>query len=327
MQINGKFFVLFLALLTLLMCFAMLWLWKRLARRSTAAVLGRIGLVVGSQLAMTATILAAVNAYFGFYTSWQDLFGGGAETFQLSVQPAAQVSKANLGQLTGSGPALSLHGLRSGISALVTVVTPAGYQDPAHQHTDYPIIVVDETGPIGPLAQHFSGHATNVPALLVYVRSGSAPAIPCTDVSGAAGQQGALFWDQDLRSAVSARYRADPAPENWGVVGLGDTAACAGTLAVLSSDYYGAAAAFGPWNDPPDSQDPPTAAVTPGQWLKLYPAPPSSLLLVNADEQTTAAFAGGGGRLRVTNQRSQDFDQMVSWLVQTVEQPGADQWA
>ena len=341
MRINSKFFVLFLALITILLCFLMLWLWKRLSRRSTAAVLGRIGLVVSSQLAMTATILAAVNIYFGFYTSWQDLIGDSAQTFQMYAQPASLGQKASLGQLadaSASGTTQSLHGLRSGISANVTVFVPPGYQDPAQQHTRYPTIVVDETGPtghFGPLPRNFdlSKHGMNVPALLVYVDSGGAPAIPCTDVAGTADQQGALFWDQDLRSAIAARYRVDLAPENWGVVGMNPTAACAGTLAVVNSAYYGAAATYGAWDQAPNPQDPPDAATTPAQWLKLYPGPPSSLLLVDADDTTKAVFTGNIGELKASEQNTSSLDQMVSWLVQELaqsaaaEQPGATQWA
>lgn len=157
MQINSKFFVLFLAVVTLLLCFLILWFWKRLARRNLPAILGRVGLVVGSQLAMTATILAAVNAYFGFYTSWQDLFGDGTQSYQLTVQPAAQASTADFQQLSGSGQTLSLHGLRSGITAKVTVFTPPGYTDPAQQGTHYPVIVVDEAGELGLLPPNLRG--------------------------------------------------------------------------------------------------------------------------------------------------------------------------
>ncbi|HEV2640945.1 MAG TPA: hypothetical protein VGX23_37865 [Actinocrinis sp.] len=327
MRIDSKFFVLFLAVLTILLCFLMLWLWRRLSRPGPAAVLGRIGLLVGSQLAMTATILAAVNIYFGFYTSWSDLLGNGTQSFQLYLKPSATGHGLNSGQLTGTGPTQSLHGLRSGIDANVTVYVPPGYQDPAQQHTRYPTIVVDVTGQDRPLPRGFARHAMNVPALLVYVDSGNAPAIPCTDVAGVAGQQGALFWDQDLRSAIAARYRVDQGPENWGVVGLDETAACAGTLAVLSSDYYGAAATLGPWTEPAGSPDPPAAAVTPEEWLKLYPGPPSSILLVGADEQTRQIFAGDAGQLQVTDQTSLDLDQMVSWLVQVVSRAGQSRWA
>ena len=172
----------------------------------------------------------------------------------------------------------------------------------------------------------------NVPALLVYVDSGGAPAIPCTDAAGTADQQGALFWDQDLRSAIAARYRVDLAPENWGVVGINQTAACAGTLAVISSAYYGGAATFGAWDQAPNPQDPPSAATTPAQWLKLYPGPPSSLLLVDADDATKGVFAGDIGELKVSEQDSSSLEQMMSWLARALAQnsaaqSGASQWA
>jgi hypothetical protein len=270
------------------------------------------------------------------------LFGGGAQSYQLHVQPPPQIHRANAAQLPNAAAPQtltiatpqSLHGLRSGISADVTVYVPSGYQDPAQQRTYYPAIVIDGTGPhsddlLSGFGQGKPG--ADVAALLIYVDTGTGPAIPATNLAGAAGQQGALFWDQDLRSAIAARYRVESGPENWAVLGVNETAAAAGTLAVLSSGYYAAAATYGPWSRPADTQDPAAAAVTPEQWLKLYPGPPSSLLLVDADEQTRAALSGQTGELHVTTEQTLPLDRTLAWLTRTMNQDmrqeGPTRWA
>lgn len=331
MRINGKPFVILLVLVTIALCFTMLWLWKRLSRRTPGAILGRIALVLGSQLAITATILAVVNIYFGFYTSWQDLVGGGPQSFQLHVQPPPSIEPADAAQIaaqTPNGEPQHMHGLRSGISADLTIFTPAGYQDPHQAHTRYPVIVVDNTGPPGSggvIMGRFVTKGTNeVPALIVVVSTGGAPSIPCIDIAGSPTGQGALFWDQDLRTAIATRYRTRLNAGDWGIVGGGANSQCAGTLAVLSAGYYSVGAALGAWTAPeyPPGSVPPATAVDPEQWLKLYPGPPSDLLLVNPDPATAAAFASNPGALRVSNESGLDADQVFTWVAQTLGQRG-----
>jgi len=337
MRIDSKLFVLVLALVTAALCAVMLGLWKRLSRRTPGAILGRIALVLGSQLAMAATILAGVNIYFGFYTSWQDLVGGGAQSFELKVRPLPEVASADAAQISVSGAdfttttgPLAMHGLRSGISAELTVYAPAGYQDTAQAGTRYPVIVVDSTGSAGPSGTAVTApeaqSADNVPALLVFVSNSGEPAIPCTNVAGSANQQGALFWDQDLRTAIATRFRATLNPADWAVVGGGANAACAGTLAVLSSDYYAAAATIGPWAEPASPvQDPPAIADSPGRWLQLYPGPPSDILLVDADQQTKSIFTANPGALRVQAQSGLSAHQVFVWLTQAIGQSNGRQ--
>lgn len=50
-------------------------LWPRLARPGAAAVSGRIGLLLVTQLTLFAAVGLAANNAFLFYGSWADLFG------------------------------------------------------------------------------------------------------------------------------------------------------------------------------------------------------------------------------------------------------------
>ncbi len=68
--------VLALAVLSGVLLFAgTVWLWPRLGRRSVRAVLGRVGLLLATQVAVFAAVGLAANQAFGFYGSWADLFG------------------------------------------------------------------------------------------------------------------------------------------------------------------------------------------------------------------------------------------------------------
>src|SRR5690242_5406679 len=51
------------------------WLWPRLSRRGVAPVLGRVGILLGTQLSLIGALALWANYSFGFYASWADLFG------------------------------------------------------------------------------------------------------------------------------------------------------------------------------------------------------------------------------------------------------------
>ncbi|KOU51919.1 hypothetical protein ADK54_08465 [Streptomyces sp. WM6378] len=52
-----------------------IWLWPRLARQNWKTVLGRLGLLVATQLLVFAAVGLATNNSFLFFGSWTDLFG------------------------------------------------------------------------------------------------------------------------------------------------------------------------------------------------------------------------------------------------------------
>ena len=61
--------------LALALFFATVWLWARLARRGWRAVVGRVGLLLVTQVVLFAAVGLAANRSFLFYGSWADLFG------------------------------------------------------------------------------------------------------------------------------------------------------------------------------------------------------------------------------------------------------------
>ncbi|MGO8882568.1 MAG: alpha/beta hydrolase [Streptosporangiaceae bacterium] len=54
------------------------WLWPRLAAQRPGPVLARLSLVAVSQVLAVIALLAYVNGYFMFFSSWSALFGGGS---------------------------------------------------------------------------------------------------------------------------------------------------------------------------------------------------------------------------------------------------------
>ncbi|MFJ9517386.1 alpha/beta hydrolase [Kitasatospora sp. NPDC101801] len=77
--------VLVLAAVTaLLLTAGTVWAWPRFARPTWRAVLGRIGALLATQLAVLCALGLLANNYFSFYSSWDDLLGTG-ERGEVSV--------------------------------------------------------------------------------------------------------------------------------------------------------------------------------------------------------------------------------------------------
>jgi hypothetical protein len=293
MRINGKPFIVLLGLVTLALFVLTQVLWRRLSRNGPGALAGRIGLLVGSQVALVATLAAIANASFGFYTSWDDLFGTASQAYRLSDHGAVS-SSVNATQLvrsaatagtaptTGTVTVSTLTGLRSGITARLRIYLPPQYFAPKAARTDFPAIIVDEAGrPDGAALATglLTGHGPQHPAVVVIVDTADGSALPCMNIPK--GPQGELFWAQDLRTAIAFNYRVNLDAGSWGIVGTDAAGACAASLAIADSGRFGAAAALGAWATADSRGVLPELgeATDPATWLHTYPAPPVRLLL------------------------------------------------
>ncbi|OIV38177.1 esterase [Mangrovactinospora gilvigrisea] len=175
MGLTSTSFEVVMIVLTVLCMVATIVLWPRAARKSVLAVLGRIGMMVVSQLLIVGTILTAANSYFGFYSSWGDLLGtdtGGAKIVNYSKGAGvdgngdatgpghAVASAAETRDLTVTGsqsvnapgsqdPAkagrienVTIAGPRSGISSPAMVYLPPQYFQPQFKNAKFPVIEV-----------------------------------------------------------------------------------------------------------------------------------------------------------------------------------------
>ncbi|NUS17006.1 MAG: esterase [Streptomyces sp.] len=272
MGLTSKKVLLAAALLALALFTLTVWLWPRLSRRAVVPVLGRVGMLLGTQLSLLAALGLALNYSMGFYASWSDLFG-------LNTTPGVVVNHAlgsphtggmrvlgtvHMGVPGGAVPSrggqiqrVAIAGGVSGITSTAYIYLPPQYfQQPA---TRFPaaLVLTGYPGTAEALYKKLRYPAISAeqvrqgtarPMVLVMMRPTVAPPrdTECTDVPG--GPQAETFFAKDLPRALTARYRIAEGPANWGVIGDSTGGYCALKLALrdpgsfsvavgLSADY------------------------------------------------------------------------------------------
>src|SRR5512147_2318247 len=233
--------VLVLAVVAAVVLFvATVWLWPRLAEQSWRAVSRRIGLLLSTQLALSAAVGLAANQAFGFYASWADLFGqetaqgvvvdhiAGNDSGPVQVVSTSRVSGAGsaLPQVAGQIQTVHIIGRTTHIAAPAFVYLPPEYFQPQNRARTFPVSVV-LTGYPGTAqalvdklhypntAQQLARDGRMQPMILVMLRPAVAPPrdTECVDVPG--GPRTETFFAQDLRDSVMAHYRVDRTPASW----------------------------------------------------------------------------------------------------------------
>ena len=246
-------------------CFAAtVWLWPRLSRRNWRALLGRIVLLLGSQLLTLAAIGLVANNWGGFYSSWGDLLGtdqGGPVTITSGTGVSVVGSRPVPLMIKGAGGAggtlqqVDIHGSVTGLSESGYVYLPPQYDQSAYAGRKFPVILVF-TG--------YPGTAENLisrmkyptvaaqaiyekqlqPTVMVLMRP--SVAMPrdteCQNVPH--GPQAETFFDRDLRAAMAARYRVGTLGRSWGVIGDSTGGYCALKLSMRNPGAFTAAASL-----------------------------------------------------------------------------------
>lgn len=227
------------------------WWWK--------AVAG----VAGFALAATFGV-ALVNAYYGYYTSWEalgsDLSGGPTAT---GVDLAAPPSGSAVSLLKVPAPArgkgkllkAELAGATSGISRLGYVYLPPAYFDPAAATTRFPVVELFHGAPGKPTDWLTAMHVTDVldaevraaraaPMVLVIPDTHGGPprSEECVDALG--GPQDDTYLSSDVPDDVAARLRVAPPGPQWVAMGFSTGGYCAANLALRHPTRYGGAAVF-----------------------------------------------------------------------------------
>ncbi|MFE3550290.1 alpha/beta hydrolase [Streptomyces kronopolitis] len=270
-----------------------LWLWPRFAGGGARPLLGRLGVIAGTQLVIVAALGLAVNANFQFYASWHELLGlyddapaavgkwgdGGA---------AGPVGDPSKGLVQASGPdgLDKVHGLPKGAPATAGrvesvrivgkrtravdpayVYLPPQYFQPQYARQRFPVVVALSGYPGGTflLGQHLRLPQTAdgliragrmQPTVIVMMRPTIAPPrdTQCVDVPG--GPQAETFFARDVPDALRSHYRVGHDPGGWGVMGYSSGGSCALQLAMRHDRTYTSAAALSP--DYKVSDDPTT---------------------------------------------------------------------
>jgi enterochelin esterase-like enzyme len=178
MSLNGALLLVLLVLLTIAAFTGAVLLWRRLSVRDWRHVLGRIGVLGGAQLMLVMLLGAASNDYFGFYSSWHDLFGFASQTLDQSGQhrevrvgEPMPLGGGRLGQpgratlltvqstggltlpggttpdSTGETQDVTIYGADTGLSTRAIVYLPPQYFQPAFHAYQFPVAVVSSGYP------------------------------------------------------------------------------------------------------------------------------------------------------------------------------------
>ncbi|MXG30120.1 alpha/beta hydrolase [Streptomyces sp. YIM 132580] len=247
---------------------ATVWLWPRLARRSAAAVTGRVGLLLATQLTLFAAVCLAANNAFLFYGSWADLFGQkqelGVVTDHAGGEPGARhmtrigtqrpdVPGGGVPAAGGRIDKVVVSGRLSGIDSPAYVYLPPEYFQSAYAKRSFPAVVV-LTGYPGtaenllkglryPRTAHERVKAGKAqPMILVMLRPTVAPPrdTECVDVPR--GPRTETFFAQDLPEAITQSYRVGKQARNWGIIGNSTGGYCALKIGLHHPDRYAASA-------------------------------------------------------------------------------------
>ncbi|WP_433546348.1 alpha/beta hydrolase [Streptomyces sp. CA-294286] len=245
---------------------ATIWFWPRLSGRTWRAVLGRVGMLLVTQLALFAAVGLAANKSFLFYGSWADLFGqeeelgvvvdhasGPGRHAQLIGTRAMDVPGGNKPSVGGQIQEVRIEGEKSKIVSPAFVYLPPEYFQPEYAKKNFPATVV-LTGypgtamnlikglryPQTALMQARAGKAQ--PMIMVMMRPTVAPPrdTECVDIPK--GPQTETFFADDLPRAVSGAYRVGTKPQNWGFMGNSTGGYCAVKIAMAHPDKFAAGA-------------------------------------------------------------------------------------
>jgi Enterochelin esterase and related enzymes len=303
--------------------------WPRLARRGAAAVSGRIGLLLATQVALFAAVGLLANDSFLFYGSWADLFGRKQDIGVVTDHAGSRTVSASMVRLGtqrpdphGAGrPAVSgridkvvVAGRLSGIESPAYVYLPPEYFQPAFARRRFPAAVV-LTGYPGTAENLIKGlryprtardrarAGRAQPMILVMLRPTVAPPrdTECVDVKG--GPQTETFLVNDLPRAVSESYRVGRRARNWGIIGNSTGGYCALKAGMHHPDRFAASAGLSAYYRA--AEDPTTGDLFHGDadarhradllWTLDHRPPPDTSFLV-----TTSRHGEGNYRATMT---------------------------
>jgi len=246
-------------------------------------------------VAMTGGV-AAVNYYYGYYTSWGQLaadFNGG--TGNLGVITATTSTTA-----LGSGRIgwVQYPGRLSGYSRRGLIYLPPQYSQARYAHLRFPVVELFHGTPGTPLtwstvlrigqvadsllAQHLIG-----PMVLVM------PAINGTgrnyqDCVNGPAVNDETYLLKDVRRDVLARYRVSSDPSQWGAAGYSSGGYCAANLALRHPASFGAVAVLNGYYRAADG--PAAAALSNNQSLEAANSPLYQAEQLNLNSSPLPAF-------------------------------------
>ncbi|MFD0276930.1 alpha/beta hydrolase [Kitasatospora sp. NPDC127111] len=308
-------------LIAVVMMAGTVWLWPRLAKKTWQAVLGRIGVLLATQLAVLAALGLVANNYFAFYSSWDDLLGtgdNGPVVIQNKADASGRLQVETIGHAAVQGGGalgrdpkqsgeireIRIDGATTRLSTEGYVYLPPQYFQPEYAQKQFPAVIIS-TGFPG-IAKNlvtrlnYPGAALKLlqegrmqPTVMVMVRP--SPALPadteCEDIPG--GAQSDAYFTKDVPSAIQASFRVSSAPQAWAFMGNSTGGYCALKLAMRHPDVFPTAVSLSGYYNAAD--DPTVPDLFKGSeqrrneadlmWrLKNLPQPKVSVLLAGTKE-------------------------------------------
>ena len=196
--------------------------------------------------------IAAVNYYYGYYTTWGQLLadfnGGTGDLGTIPPTTTGTSTAAGAGSITW----VSLPGKLSGYTRRALVYLPPQYSQARYARTRFPVLELFHGTPGTPLtwetvlrigqvmnsliARHLVG-----PMVLVMpsINGSGHDYQDCVNGPGASDD---TYLTKDVRADVYARYRVSRDAYEWGVAGYSSGGFCAANLALRHPSSFGAAA-------------------------------------------------------------------------------------
>jgi len=199
-------------------------------------------------VAMTGGI-AAVNYYYGYYTTWGELWadfhGGGGNLGVISTASTSAVESGRIGWA-------SLPGRLSGYDRRGLVYLPPQYGRARYARVRFPVVELFHGTPGSPLAWdtvlRISQVANSLLArhligpMVLVMPAINGPGHEYQDCVNGPALSDDTYLTKDVRADVLAHYRVSSDPYEWGVAGYSSGGYCAANLALRHPGSFGAAA-------------------------------------------------------------------------------------
>jgi pimeloyl-ACP methyl ester carboxylesterase len=200
-------------------------------------------------VAMTGGI-AAVNYYYGYYTTWGQLWADfHGSTGNLGVISATSTSTAVESGRLGW---INLPGKLSGYDRQGLLYLPPQYGEALYAHVRFPVVELFHGSPGSPIAwatllqvnkvmnSLLAKHLIGPMVLVMPAINGSGNSYQ--DCVNGPGVNDETYLTKDVRSDMLAHYRVSEDPYEWGLGGYSSGGYCAANLALRHRSSYGAAA-------------------------------------------------------------------------------------
>jgi enterochelin esterase-like enzyme len=201
-------------------------------------------------VAMTGGV-AVVNYYYGYYTTWGQMwadFNGGTGNLGV-ITPAISTTAVGSGRLGWA----DLPGKLSGYDRRALVYLPPQYNQAKYARIRFPVVELFHGTPgtnplawdtrlrIGQVADSLLARHLIGPMVLV-MPTINGPGHEFQDCVNGPAVKDETYLTEDVRTDVYARYRVSHDPYEWGLSGYSSGGYCAANLALRHPGSFGAAA-------------------------------------------------------------------------------------